>query len=324
MSGEGKVVCVTGASGYIASWLVNQLLQHGYTVKATVRDPNDPMETENLRALDGAKQRLQIFKGNLLEEGSFDSAVDGCDGVFHTASPVLFSANDPQAEIVDTAVKGTLNVLKSCAKAPSVKRVIYTSSTAAVMCNKKPLTPDTVVDETWFLDPVVCEETKNWYALSKTLAEDAAWKFAEENGIDLVTINPGVVIGTLLQPTLNLSVEIILKLVNGDQSFPSPYRLVDVKDVAHAHIQALELPSASGRYCVVESIRSSTETLKILREHFPTLHLLAKVDDDKPIEPTYQVSREKAESLGINNFISWEVSLKDTIESLKKKGFLSF
>ncbi|KAL5760425.1 hypothetical protein ACOSP7_018936 [Xanthoceras sorbifolium] len=196
---------------------------------------------------------------------------------------------------------------------------------AAVMCNRKPLTPDTVVDETWFSDPVICEKTKNWYALSKTLAKAAAWKFAEENGIDLVAINPGVVIGSLLQPTLNLSVEIILKLVTGDQSFPSPHRLVDVKDVAHAHIQALEVPSASGRYCVVESIRSSTETLNLLRECFPTLHLpAAKVEDDKPIEPTYQVSREKAESLGINDFISWEVSLKDTIESLKKGSFLSF
>ncbi|KAL5827342.1 hypothetical protein ACOSQ3_019176 [Xanthoceras sorbifolium] len=214
MGGEGKVVCVTGPSGYIASWLVKQLLQHGYTVKATVP--------------------------NLLEEGSFDSAVDGCDGVFHTACSEYFSANDPKADIVDTAVKGTLNVLKSCAKAPSVKRVIYTSSTAAVMCNKKPLTPDTVVDETWFSDPVVCEETKVLCCL----------EFAEENGIDLVAINPGVVIGSFLQPTLNLSVEIILKLVNG--------------------------------------------------------------------------IRAKAESLGISNFISWEVSLQDTIESLKKKGFLSF
>ncbi|KAK0574727.1 hypothetical protein LWI29_028142 [Acer saccharum] len=323
MSGEGKVVCVTGGAGYIASWLVKKLLQHGYTVKATVLDPNDPMETEHLLALDGAKERLEIFKANLLEEGSFDSAVDACDGVFHTASPVLFSANDPQADIVDTAVKGTLNVLKSCAKSPSVKRVIYTSSMAAVMCNRKPITPDTVVDENWFSDPAVCENMKNWYALSKTLAEGAAWKFTEENGIDLVTLNPGMVIGTLLQPTLNLSVEIILKLVNGDQSFPSPYRLVDVRDVANAHIQALELPSASGRYCIVESNRSSTETLEILRQLFPTLHLPTKLEDEKPNEPTYKVSRERAESLGIN-FISWEVSLKDTIESFKEKGFLTF
>ncbi|TXG55839.1 hypothetical protein EZV62_017152 [Acer yangbiense] len=323
MGGEGKVVCVTGASGYIASWLVKQLLQLGYTVKATVRDPNDPKKTEHLLALDGAKERLHFFKASLLEEGSFDFAVDGCDGVFHTASPVLFSTNDPQVDIVDTAVKGTLNVLKSCAKSPSVKRVIYTSSIAAVMYNEKPITSDTVVDETWFSDPAVCKKAKKWYALSKTLAESAAWKFTEENGIDLVTLNSGLTIGTLLQPTLNISVEIILKLVNGDQSYPSPYKLVDVKDVSHAHIQALELPSASGRYCIVESIRSSTETLKILQKLFPTLHLPTKLEDKKPNEPTYKVSRERAESLGIN-FISWEVSLKDTIESFKEKGFLTF
>ncbi|KAK4841165.1 hypothetical protein QYF36_000003 [Acer negundo] len=191
-----------------------------------------------------------------------------------------------QADIVDTAVKGTLNVLKSCVKSPSVKRVIYTSSMAAVMCNEKPLTPNTVVDETWFSDPAFCGKTKNWYALSKNLAESAAWKFAEENGIDLVTLNSGITIG--------------------EQSYPSPYKLIDVKDVAHAHIQALELPSASGRYCIVESIRSSTETLEILQQLFPTLHLPTKLEDDKPNEPTYKVSRKKAESLGIN-FISWEI-----------------
>ncbi|KAL0006885.1 hypothetical protein SO802_008387 [Lithocarpus litseifolius] len=96
MSREEKVVCVTGASGYIASRLVKLLLQRGYTVKATVRDTNDPKKTEHLLSLDGAKERLQIFKADLLKEGSFDSAVDGCQGVFHTASPVILTANDPQ------------------------------------------------------------------------------------------------------------------------------------------------------------------------------------------------------------------------------------
>ncbi|KAL5762663.1 hypothetical protein ACOSP7_018927 [Xanthoceras sorbifolium] len=91
-----EVVCVTGASGYIASWLVKLLLQRGYTVKATVRDPNDPKKTQHLLALDGAKQRLHIFKASLSEEGAFDSAIHGCDGVFQTASPVVFSTNDPQ------------------------------------------------------------------------------------------------------------------------------------------------------------------------------------------------------------------------------------
>ncbi|KAK9913042.1 hypothetical protein M0R45_036868 [Rubus argutus] len=194
MSGERKVVCVTGASGFIASWLVKLLLQRDYIVKATVRDPNDPKKTEHLFSLDGAKDRLHLFKADLLEEGCFDPVIDGCEGVFHTASPVLYSFIDPQSTCLHIsgrtncscrpAVKGTLNVLKSCARYPTVKRVVLTSSMAAVLCNGRPLTSNVVVDETWFSDPLVCEEIKGWYFLSKTLAEEAAWKFAKANGIE--------------------------------------------------------------------------------------------------------------------------------------------
>ena len=216
MSGAEKVVCVTGASGYVASWLVKFLLQRGYTVKATVRDPNDPKKTQHLLALDGAKERLHLLKAELLEEGCFDSIVDGCHGVFHTASPVIFSAADPQAEIIDPAIKGTLNVLKSCAKVPSIKRVVMTASVASVLYNGKPLTPDVVVDETWFSDARFCKENKLWYMASKTLAEEAAWRFAEDNMINLVVLNPGFVIGPLLQPALNSTSDIILALTKGN------------------------------------------------------------------------------------------------------------
>ncbi|XP_057251681.1 phenylacetaldehyde reductase [Beta vulgaris subsp. vulgaris] len=92
-----------------------------------------------------------------------------------------------KAELLVPALKGTLNVLNSCAKVPSIKRVVLTSSTAAVM----------------------------WYVLSKTVAEEAAWKLAKEKGIDLVTINPGMVIGPLLQPTLNTSAATIASLFSG-------------------------------------------------------------------------------------------------------------
>ncbi|KAJ4970490.1 hypothetical protein NE237_003589 [Protea cynaroides] len=322
MSGAGKTVCVTGASGYIASWLVKLLLAKGYTVKASVRDPNDPKKTEHLLALDGAKERLHLFKANLLEEGSFDFLVDGCEGVFHTASPVSFTA--PQAELIDPALKGTLNVLGSCAKAPSVKRVVLTSSVAAVLFNGKPRTPDVVVDETWFSDPEFCKETQNGYIVSKTLAEEAAWKFAKEKGMDMITINPSMVIGPLLQPTLNSSVELILNLVNGAQTFPNyTFGWVDIKAVANAHIQAFEVPSASGRYVLVSSVVHYSQIVKNLRELYPTLNLPEKCADDEPYMPTFQVSQEKAKSLGID-FIPLEVSLKETVENLKEKGFFSF
>ncbi|XVF22887.1 hypothetical protein REPUB_Repub12eG0209600 [Reevesia pubescens] len=277
MSEADKVVCVTGASGYIASWLVKLLLQRGYTVKATVRDPSDPKKTEHLLALDGAKERLHLFKAELMDEGCFDSIADGCQGVFHTASPVSFSATDPQAEIINPAIKGTLNVLRSCAKVPSIKRVVITASMASVLHNGKPLTPDVVVDETRFSDPHFCEKNKRWYVVAKTLAEEAAWRFAKDNRIDLVVINPGYVSGPLLQPALNTTSELILALTKGEQNFPSStYTIIDVRDVVYAHIQAFEIPSASGRYCLVERVLHFSEVLKTLNELYPTLGLQEK------------------------------------------------
>ncbi|KAL5549535.1 hypothetical protein UlMin_004766, partial [Ulmus minor] len=227
-------------------------------------------------------------------------------------------------ELIDPALKGTLNVLKSCAKVPSLKRVVVTSSMGSVIFNGKPLTPEVVVDETWYSDPAFCENSKFWYMLSKTLAEEAAWKFAKENGIDLVTINPGFVIGPLIQPTLNLAVEIFLNETNGAQTFTnSVYRYVDVRDVALTHIQAFEVPSASGRHCLVGQVVHISEALDILRQLYPSWSLPEKCEDDKPPVPKYQVSKEKAKSLGVN-FTPLEVTLRDTVESLKEKGFLKF
>ncbi|XP_034703442.1 cinnamoyl-CoA reductase 1-like [Vitis riparia] len=324
MSGQGKVVCVSGASGYIASWLVKLLLQHGYTVKATVRNPNDLTKTGHLLALDGAKERLHLFKADLVEEGSFDSVIEGCDGVFHTASPVAVEVSDPQAELIEPALRGTINILRSCAKVPSVKRVVVTSSMATVVFNGKSLTPDVLVDESWFSNPLLLEQSKLWYMLSKTLAEEAAWKFAKENGIDMVTLNPGWVIGPLLHPTPSLSVQEVLKLIKGAQTFPNtPYTWVDVRDVASAHIQVYELLEASGRFCLVETVSDSSETLKILHKFYPALHISEKPADDKPYVPAFQVSQEKAKGLGIH-FTPLEVSLKDTIESLKENNLISF
>ncbi|KAK1429493.1 hypothetical protein QVD17_11702 [Tagetes erecta] len=321
-STAGKTVCVTGASGFVASNLVKLLLQQGYSVKASVRSPNNVAKTEHLLKLEGAKERLELFKADLLEDGAFDAAIDGCDGVFHTASPFLTGVADPQTELIEPALKGTLNVLGSCSKASSVKRVVLTSSIAAVAFTPKPLAPEVVVDETWFSDPDFCKQNKWWYVLSKTLAEEAAWKFAEEKGLDIVTINPAMVIGPLLQPTLNTSAESIANLLKGSETYPnSTLGWVNVKDVANAHIKAFEIPSASGRYCLVESVVHYSELVEILRKLYPTYQLPEKCADDKPFTPTFQVSKEKAKSLGIE-YISLEQSIKETVESLKEKNFV--
>ncbi|XP_060211318.1 cinnamoyl-CoA reductase CAD2-like [Lycium barbarum] len=260
-----KAICVTGGSGYNASWLDKFLLQRVYTVKATVRYLNDPKNTDHLTSLDGAKERLHLFKANLLEESAFDAVVDGCEGLFNTASPFYHGVKDPQAELIDPALKGTLNVLGSVAKTPSVRRVVLTSSVAAITFNGKPRMPEIVVDETWWSDPDFCRESQLWYVLSKTLAEDAAWKFVKEKAFDMVTINPAMVIGSLLQPTLNTRCAAIIQLLNCSETYPNAtLGWVNVKDVALAHILAFENPSANGRYLMVESVAHYSELVKIL------------------------------------------------------------
>ncbi|XP_071706564.1 phenylacetaldehyde reductase-like [Rutidosis leptorrhynchoides] len=319
-----KVVCVTGASGFIASWLVKLLLARGYTVHATVRSLDDPKKTEHLQALDEAKERLTLFEADLITEGSFDSAFEGCVCVFHTASPVVFTVDDPKAQLMDPAVKGTINVLKSAAKVPSLKRVVLTSSIAAVMFGVD-VPQSSVVDETWFSNPLVCEQKEMWYFVSKTLAEDAAVKYSKENGLELVAINPGFVIGPILQPTLNLTSEKFMNfLKTGKELFPDGiYMLVDVRDVAAAHILAFENPEAKGRYLMVGNMVRSSVIMKILEKFYPAFGFSQRYEDNNCNEPLpYSISRARAESLGVE-FTPLEVTIEDTVEILKEKKLLN-
>ncbi|XP_066382871.1 cinnamoyl-CoA reductase 1-like isoform X2 [Miscanthus floridulus] len=102
LSGQGRTVCVTGAGGFIASWLVKRLLEKGYTVRGTVRSPVDP-KNDHLRALDGAADRLVLLRADLLDPESLVEAFSGCDGVFHAASPVT---DDPEM-MIEPAIRGT-------------------------------------------------------------------------------------------------------------------------------------------------------------------------------------------------------------------------
>uniref|UniRef100_A0A7C8ZHI2 NAD-dependent epimerase/dehydratase domain-containing protein n=1 Tax=Opuntia streptacantha TaxID=393608 RepID=A0A7C8ZHI2_OPUST len=316
-----KRVCVTGASGYIASWVVKLLLERGYTVHATVRSLKDPTKTEHLVCMDGARERLKLFEANLMQEGSFDAAVQGCHGVFHIASPVIFDSPNPQEDIIDPAVKGTLNVLASCAKVPTIKRVVLSSSSAAVLHNVRPLTPETVVDETWFSTKEGCEASYGkWYVLAKTMAEEAAWKFVKEKGMDMVSILPTACIGKFFRPTLNFAAAVILSLINDPDKYPNmALGWIHVKDVAEAHIRAFEIPSANGRYILSETVAYFSQIANILRELYPTLKISTKWEDN--LEAPYQISGDKARSLGIN-YIPLRVGLKETVECLKEMKFL--
>uniref|UniRef100_A0A8R7VD30 NAD-dependent epimerase/dehydratase domain-containing protein n=1 Tax=Triticum urartu TaxID=4572 RepID=A0A8R7VD30_TRIUA len=209
-----KSVCVTGAGGFVASWLVKLLLSKGhYAVRGTVRDPGNA-KNAHLKALEGAGERLELLSADLLNYDSIASAVAGCEGVFHVASPVPSGrSTNPEEEVIAPAVTGTLNVLKACYEA-KVKRVVMVSSVAAVSNN--PNWPKgKLFDEDSWSDEDLCRKGEDWYFLSKTLAEREAFAYAAKTGLDIVTICPSLVIGPLMQSTVNTSSNILLNYLKG-------------------------------------------------------------------------------------------------------------
>uniref|UniRef100_A0A0C9S9B3 TSA: Wollemia nobilis Ref_Wollemi_Transcript_1433_1286 transcribed RNA sequence n=1 Tax=Wollemia nobilis TaxID=56998 RepID=A0A0C9S9B3_9CONI len=319
METGGETVCVTGAGGFLAAWLVKLLLQRGYNVLGTVRDPGDP-KNAHLKNLEGAKEGLKLLKADLLDYDSILAAIDGCTGVFHTACPVpSHRVANPEVEMVNPAVKGTSNVLKACSVA-KVKRVIMTSSLAAVYEN--PNRPkDKLIDESCWSDPEYCKETQAWYFLSKTVSEQEAWHYSKESGLDLVTLCPSLILGPMLQPTINASSQILIKLMTGniDTCENQVRNMIDVRDCAKAHLLAYETPAA-GRYLCTAHTSRTKELVDILHRLYPQYNY-PKDFVDVDASGLERISNSKIQDMGLE-FRKLEETLVDTVECLQKRGIL--
>lgn len=252
---KSKPVLVTGANGYVASWLVKRLLEEGLTVHAAVRSPENDKKVGHLRELAAnSKGQLKFFKADLLTPNAYLEAMEGCELVFHTASPFSTSVKDPQKELIEPAEQGTANVLNTAKAVSSVKRVVVTSSCAAIYTDAI----DTVNAPGGQLTEDVWNTTASLdyqpYSYSKTLAEKKAWEIAEsQKQWDLVTINPSFVLGPALNPqgSTSESINILKMLGGGDMKMGAPKMgvgVVDVRDVAEAHYRAGFTPQAQGRY----------------------------------------------------------------------------
>jgi dihydroflavonol-4-reductase len=259
----GSPVLVTGASGFIASHIVQQLLEGGYRVRGTVRDPDKTRAEGYLTGLSRANERLELAKADLVAEGAFDDTARDCEYVIHTASPYAIDVADPQRDLVDPAVKGTISLLEACRKADSLKRVVLTSSVAAITDQAD---GHLNTENDWNTRSSL---TRNPYYYSKTLAEQSAWQFMDdgEPGFDLIAINPFFVIGPSLIPGINTSHTSLIGLTNGriPAVLALQWALVDVRDVAQAHILAMENPAAAGRYIVAAETRTMRQVIELLR-----------------------------------------------------------
>lgn len=308
---------MTGAGGYLASWLVKLLLSRGYFVHGTVRDPGDP-KNAHLKNLDSAAENLQLFKADMLDYNSIVSAIAGCEGVFHVASPVPSKkASNPEVEVIAPAVTGTLNVLKACSEA-KVKRVVVVSSVVAV--SMSPNWPKGKIrDENCWSDEEYCRKTENWYFLSKTLAEREALDFAEKNRLDVVTVCPSLIIGPLLQSTINASSLVLINLLKGVRPTVENkvLSIVDVRDVADALLLVYEEPNASGRHiCASHRVKMQdlVNILKSLYPHYKYPEIFTEVED-------CEIRSAKLNNLGWKCRTLQE-SLTDTIECHQAAGLL--
>lgn len=257
---QRSIVAVTGGTGYIASWIVKDLLKAGHEVRMTVRDKKRVESYQHLLAIEKKLQgSLSIYEADLLIEGSFDELVDGCDYVMHTASPFfLDGAGDPQKHLVDPAVKGTINVLNAVNKATSVQRVVLTSSLAAIYGDNKDLQTNhvqTITEKMWNTSSSL---EHGAYSYSKTQAELAAWTICEaQERWDMVTIHPGFVLGpSLTRRNDSTSINTMLRILKGDLAIGAPdlrFVFSDVRDVAEGHLKAAFTPEAHGRYIIANA-----------------------------------------------------------------------
>lgn len=267
-------VMVTGATGYVAGWLVKSLLEAGATVHAPVRDPSKTDKLKHLNAIAATSPgEIKYFKADLLQPGSYDEAMKGCAVVYHTASPFTLNVKDARTQLIDPALNGTTNVLNAANQTDSVKRVVVTSSCAAIYTDAI----DTQNAPDGWLTEDVWNTTASLeyqpYAYSKTLAERAAWQIAEkQDRWTLVTVNPSLVLGPAIggNPTSE-SFNMMRQAGDGTLRLGAPrygMGVVDVRDLAQAHLAAGFLADANGRNIISGHDTSLFDFLLPLQDRF--------------------------------------------------------
>ncbi|KAF7005959.1 hypothetical protein CFC21_021038 [Triticum aestivum] len=291
-AGDGtrrKTACVPCGYGYVASALVKLLLEKGYAVKTTLRNPDGKVKNKHLKDLQ-ALGPLEVFRADLDEEGSFDDAVAGCDYVFFDAPPVNLHAENPEKDVIEPAVHGILNVMRSCVRAGTVKRVVLTSSAAAVSTLPQEGDGHVLDEESWAdVEFLTSGKTHAWvhtheyfdfqFVESFETMMTLAYRCVGVPCISLVTVCPGLMVGAAPAAKVHPSVLDVLSLLSGDEArvrtlkfivrMSGSIPLVHVDDICRAEIFVAEEEAASGRYICCSLNTTVVELARFLAAKYP-------------------------------------------------------
>ncbi|KAI3444695.1 hypothetical protein Pfo_030859 [Paulownia fortunei] len=323
---KGKV-CVTGGTGFVASWLIMRLLQNGYSVNTTVRSyaAGSKKDISYLTNLPSAPERLRVFNADFDNPDSFEAAIEGCIGVFHVAHPTDYQDKETEDMITNKSVRATLGVLKACLNSKTVKRVVYTSSGATVMFTDKG--PD-VLDEGSWSDVDYIRNSKLLgasYSISKILTEKAALEFAEKHSLDLVTVIPSMILGPFICLGCPGSVKSSLAMFIGNEKQIQYYEntpFVHTDDVASAHIFLFEYPEAKGRY-ICSAVEITNDKLsEFLSKRYPEFQISSADSLTEAAVKLKSLSSKKLLDTGFRYKYGLEEMFDEAIECCKQKGFL--
>lgn len=328
-----KCVAVTGASSFIGSHVVRELLSKNYLVRGTARDPSSP-KLESLKSLPNGKN-LSLVKADMLQPQTFPSLLQNANALIHVATPVFIgpdgkypfsSFEEGLEQQLKPAVEGTRALLHAAAEA-GIKKVILTSSVSAI--SVVPTDPE-VLDERCWSDEEYCRKiqrsNEGIYNLSKLLQERLAWELAESLQIKLVSINPTYVLGPVVLPSSCDSLSMLSMLLRGhglpkhrckEGMIPNHYhRFVDVREVAEAHVLALEREDAEGRYMLFSHYVHCADIYRLLCEHeafrkFPE----RQTDSKQALRQPIPFDNSKVRKLGVRE-IPWQDTIRATANSL--------
>lgn len=312
------VVLVTGGSGFVGSHVMLKLLQKGYMVRTTLRSLNRKEEVIEMLRRGGVDsfERLSFIEADLNGDANWDKAMVNCNFVLHIASPLPTVEPEDDREVIDPARDGALRVLRS-ARDAGVKRVVLTSSFAAIGYTVDPA--NHVFTEADWTDPA---KPNPAYIRSKAIAEMAAWDFVknEAQALELSVINPVGIFGPALGGDYSLSIQLIKNIIDGDtmDMYDYAFGVIDVRDVADLHIEAMTNPAAKDHRFLASSDGTMTcfeigELIK--RERSDRAKRIGAI---KPVSPAKRIQLSNSKAKGLLNWapITREEAILASVDSL--------